>query len=72
MKNELANPDFAKVSNDELAFKLGMVNNPVAEMTKLQQTWETNSHLQKDIESIKAELKNQLQAYLDQQPASAQ
>ncbi|MNW46104.1 Bacterial extracellular solute-binding protein [compost metagenome] len=72
VKNELANPDFAKVSNDELAFKLGMVNNPVAEMTKLQQTWETNSNLQKDIESIKAELKNQLQAYLDQQTASAQ
>jgi len=72
VKNELANPDFVKVWNDELAYKLGMVSNPAAGMAKLQQKWEGNSRLQTDIETIKAEVKKQLQAYLDQQAAAAQ
>ncbi|GLX68588.1 extracellular solute-binding protein [Paenibacillus glycanilyticus] len=69
VKNELANPDFVKVSNDELAYKLGMVGDPAKGMAKLQQKWESNSRLQQDIETIKAELRKQLEAYLDQQSA---
>jgi len=70
VKNQLANPDFVKVFNDELAYKLGMVANPAAGMAKLQQKWESNSRLQQDIDKIKVEVKKQLQAFLDQQAAA--
>ncbi|BBH24218.1 hypothetical protein Back11_55630 [Paenibacillus baekrokdamisoli] len=71
VKSQLANPDFVKVFNEELAYKLGMVKDPAAGMTKLQAKWEGNSRLQADIETIKAEVKKQLQAFLDQQATAA-
>ncbi|WP_058303007.1 extracellular solute-binding protein [Gorillibacterium timonense] len=67
VKNELANPDFAKIPSEELPYKLGMVANPVDGLTKLQQSHETNTKLQNDIEKIKQEAIKQIQAFLDQQ-----
>ncbi|MCL6459346.1 MAG: DUF3502 domain-containing protein, partial [Gorillibacterium sp.] len=70
VKTQLANPDFVNVFNDELAYKLGMVEDPATGLTKMQQKWEENKRLQADIETIKAEVKTQLQAFLDQQAAA--
>ncbi|WP_052339385.1 extracellular solute-binding protein [Gorillibacterium massiliense] len=70
VKNELANPDFAKIPSDELPFKLGMVANPVEGLTKLQQSYEANAKLQNDIEKIKQETVKQIQTFLDQQKAN--
>ena len=68
VKDALANPDFAKISSDELAYKLGMVSDPAAGLQKLQQKWDSNKPLQEDIEKLKTEVMNQIQAFLDQQP----
>ncbi|MFD0712473.1 hypothetical protein [Paenibacillus sp. GCM10027626] len=67
VKNQLANPDFAKIYNETLAYKLGMVVNPTEGSQKLQTKWESNKTLQSDIADIKAELTKQLQAFLAQQ-----
>lgn len=67
VKNELANPDFAKIPSEELPYKLGMVANPVDGLTKLQASHEANSKLQSDIDKIKQEAAKQIQAFLDQQ-----
>lgn len=70
VKSQMSNPDFVKMFNEELAYKLGMVDNPAAGLEQLQQKWEGNKRLQSDIESIKAELKKQLQDFLDKQAAA--
>lgn len=70
VKSQMANPDFVKMFNEELAYKLGMVKDPAAGLAQLQKKWEANGRLQSDIEAIKAEVKKQLQAFLDQQPAA--
>ncbi|MDG0790841.1 ABC transporter substrate-binding protein [Cohnella ginsengisoli] len=67
VKNQLANPDFAKISTETLAYQLGMVETPAAGMQKLQAKWESNKTLQSDIAAIKAELKKQVEAFLAQQ-----
>lgn len=69
VKNELANPDIANVWTDQLSYMLGMVANPAEGLAKLQQKWEKNAKMQADIEKIKTEVKNQVQAFLDAQPA---
>ncbi|MBB6671979.1 extracellular solute-binding protein [Cohnella nanjingensis] len=69
VKNQLANPDFTTLTNEQLSFKLGMVADPAEGLAKLQKKWDGNKRLQKDIADIKAELTKQLQAFLDQQPA---
>lgn len=68
VKNELANPDLAAVWTEQLSYLLGMVDNPTEGLKKLQQKWENNKKLQADIEKIKAEVKSQVQAFLDAHP----
>ncbi|MEK5418580.1 hypothetical protein [Paenibacillus sp. FSL L8-0708] len=68
VKGQLANPDFANIATEKLSYTLGMVENPTEGLQKLQQKWESNKKLQADIETIKAEVKKQVQAYLDANP----
>ncbi|WP_438351123.1 extracellular solute-binding protein [Paenibacillus sp. FA6] len=67
VKNALANPDFGKIASEKLVYDLGMIADPVQSMNKLQEKWNKNKNLQEDIKTIKEELMNQLQAYLDTQ-----
>lgn len=68
MKTQLANPDLAKVYNEELIFRFGMIDNPVEGFGKQQEKWANNKKMQGDIQAVKADLLAQLQAYLDANP----
>jgi len=67
VKNETANPSFAKMAADNSGFELGLIKNVADNKAKQEQNLLKDKRLQEDIQKIKAELVQQLQAFLDAQ-----
>jgi putative aldouronate transport system substrate-binding protein len=65
LKTALANPAFGTYRGQEVDYKLGVVANPVSSWSGILNQRYTNVSLQNSVKVIKAELKKQLQDYLD-------
>lgn len=62
---ELANPKFSRIRAEDLAYELAMVDHPASSYAELRKSREVDEALQQDIRKIKAELRKQLQDYLE-------
>ncbi|OME10762.1 extracellular solute-binding protein [Paenibacillus odorifer] len=62
---ELANPKFSRIRAEDLAYELAMVDHPASSYAELRKSREVDEALQQDIRKIKAELRKQLQNYLE-------
>jgi putative aldouronate transport system substrate-binding protein len=67
VKTEMTNPSFAKMAAENAGFELGLIKNIADNKAKQEQNLLKDKQLQADIQKIKAELVQQLQAFLDEQ-----
>lgn len=65
VKNALLNPDIAAAASQGIPYRLGVIENTVANYAAMQQGWYNNETLQADLLTIKNELKRQLQEYVN-------